>query len=203
MDRAAYAALLVQARRLSRNADEAADLVQETLLAAVEQHRPGEGDEAWLASVLRRQAALRARGEMRRRARERIAQAHAPAQPGPDEALAATTAPRTFLQALPPASRRVAVLVLHGLDAAEIRWILGLEAPAFRQRLVRLRRALAGLAPVLGEEVLEAARRGPVRMDGLDLGRLRRLLLAALRGPGLGTHDPDGHLLLVARRGHA
>jgi len=203
MDRAAYAALLAQARRLARNAEDAADLVQDTLLAAVEQDRPAQGDEAWLAAVLRRQAALRARGDMRRRTRERIAQAHAPAPAGPDHALAMRPAPYAFLRALPPASRQVAVLVLHGLDAAEIRWILGLEAPAFRQRLARLRRALATLAPPLDEQAAEAARLGPVRTGSLELGPVRRALKAALCGPGLGTHDPDGHLLLVTRRGHA
>lgn len=208
MDRAGYTALLAQARRLARTPDEAGDLVQDTLLAALEQDRPLQGDDAWQAAVLRRQAALRARTEIRRRTRERAVQADAPASAEAGHAATTDVRPRRFLRALPPASRQVAVLALHGLDADEVRWILGLDAPAFRQRLVRLRRALAGLAPALAEEAQQAARTGPSRAQAFEFGRLRRVLKAALHGPTLparvvGTHDPDGHLLLLAIPGHA
>lgn len=201
MDRTVYAELRAQARRLSRNADEAEDLVQDTLLAAVEQGRlPSRGDGAWLAGVMRRQAALRIRGETRRRRRER----QADLRPGAGAWTAGvprSLPPRAFLRRLPPASRQVAVLALHGLDPAEIRWILGLDAAAFRQRLARLRRVLATLDPGDDAEAREAARSGPARTGELAFGRIRRILKAALRGPALGTHDPDGHLLVV--RGHA
>jgi RNA polymerase sigma-70 factor (ECF subfamily) len=199
MDRSVYAELRAHARRLSRNADEAEDLVQDTLLAAVEQGRlPSRGDGAWLAGVMRRQAALRIRGETRRRGRER----QADLQPGACTWTAGATRspPAAFLRRLPPASRQVAVLALHGLDPAEIRWILGLDAAAFRQRLARLRRVLATLDPGDDAEAREAARSGPARTGELAFGRIRRVLKAALRGPALGTHDPDGHLLVV--RGH-
>ncbi|WP_372018654.1 RNA polymerase sigma factor [Pseudoxanthomonas sp. 10H] len=200
MDRTAYAALLAQARRLSRNAAEAADLVQETLRVAVEQGRTDpRADGAWLAGVMRRQAALRARTEMRRRRREadwagtRRDRAM-PEEPG--------LPPQRILQALPPASRRLAVLVLHGLDAGEVRWILRLDPASLRQRIVRLRRALQGLDADARHAVSAAASRAPVRAADLAFGPLRRALKAALRGQALGTHDPDGHLIVV-RGGHA
>ena len=201
LDSAGYAALRAQARRLSRSAEEAEDLVQDTLLAAVEQGRlSAQGDGAWLAGVMRRQAALRIRSETRRRRREREADLQPVACAG--VAIADGRPPsRAFLRGLPPASRQVAVLALHGLDAAEIRWILGLDAAAFRQRLARLRRALATLGSGDSADAREAARAGPPRHGDLAFGRIRRALMAALRGPALGTHDPDGHLLVV--RGHA
>jgi len=203
MDRAAYLALLAHARRLTRDAEDARDLVQDTLLAAVEQGRACDReDAAWLAAVLRRQAALRVRGQVRRRRRERWAATAPLAEPAGPAETAGPAPDTTALGRLPPASRQVAVLALHGLDAGEIRWILRLDAAAFRQRLARLRRALAALEPAARADLAEAARRGPLR-GGLACGPLRRALKAALRGPALGTHDPDGHLLVLRGRGHA
>ncbi|KAF1686536.1 transcriptional regulator [Pseudoxanthomonas broegbernensis] len=201
IDRAGYLALLAQARRLSRGEDEARDLVQDTLLAAIER---GRCEPAWLAGVLRRRAAMHVRGEVRRRRRERDAATGLAAGPA-DSALpgAGPDAPdASFLRALAPASRQLAVLALHGLAAEEIRWILGLEPAAFRQRMSRLRRALEGLDGTLRRQAAEAAGHPPRRSADLAFGRVRRALKAALRGPALGTHDPDGHLLVLRRPGH-
>ena len=65
-----HRALRAQALRLCRRADEADDLVQETLLAGV---LAGRHDMPWLSGVLRRQAAMAARSGVRRRRREALA----------------------------------------------------------------------------------------------------------------------------------
>jgi len=201
VDRQAYSALLAHARRLTGNPEDARDLVQDTLLVAVEHGRLGlRGDAAWLAGVLRRQAALRCRRDRRRRRREALA-AEADVM-----AAAAGTPPlpgrATFLRKLSPASRQLAMLALHGLQPVEIRWILGLDAAALRQRIARLRRALAALEPDLREEAQALATATPLRLETHHGIRLRRVLRQALGGGALATHDPDGHLL-VLRGGHA
>ena len=68
-----HRALRAQALRLCRRADEAEDLVQETLLAGV---LAGRHDMPWLSGVLRRQAAMAARSGARRRRLEALAGLH-------------------------------------------------------------------------------------------------------------------------------
>ena len=198
MDLGTYRQLYAQARRLARSAEDAEDLVQDTLLAALV---AGRDDPAWLCGVLRNQAALAARAAVRRRRREAL---HA----GPHEPVTAIESTRTdptpLLAQLPPAARRLAVLLLHGLDGEEIRWILGIAATAFRQRLTRIRKALAELSPALQEELRTlAGRHDRPGLLELETGLVRRALKAALgAGAGLGTHDPDGHLVIVNGSAH-
>jgi len=204
MDIAAYRQLLAQARRLTRRADEAEDLVQDTLLAALE---AGRDDPAWLSGVLRNLAAMSARTAVRRRRREDSAVREAAIRSAPsDESVDShETLIRTrLLQGLPPAARRVAALALHGLSADEIRWILAIEPTAFRQRLTRIRRALQALPAAQRTEVAALAHlRDPPRSADLPFGRVRRALKAALRGAdGVGGHDGDGHLLILRSRAH-
>jgi len=189
-----YRRLRAQALRLCRRADEADDLVQETLLAAL---AAGRHDLPWLSGVLRRQAALAARTGVRRRRREAAFDAAA-ADDGPPPEPPGTARP-AWLATLPPSARRLAVLALHGLSADEIRWILRIPPTAFRQRLARIRQAVAALAPSQRAESLALARlRDPARSVDLPFGLARRALKAAMRvGEGLGTHDTDGHLLLI------
>lgn len=198
MDLAQYRELHAQARRLTRRADEADDLVQNTLLIALE---AGRFDPAWLAGVMRRQAAMAARGAVRQRRREAVAAApddgslpDAPAAPDP----------QSLLQRLSPAARRVAVLALHGLSADEIRWILQLSATAFRQRLTSIRKAIGAMPPEQRAESLALAYvRDPARTVELQFGLVRRALKSALRdAAGLGTHDLDGHLLVIRGGAH-
>jgi RNA polymerase sigma-70 factor (ECF subfamily) len=203
MDLDLYRELRTQARRLARRAEDADDLVQDALLAALE---AGRSDPAWLAGVMRKQSAMTARSAIRRRRREATAGAEAAATE-----LAAqhgTSPPSTaavLLERLPPAARRVAVLALHGLSADEIRWILQLTPAAFRQRLTTIRKALGTLPPALQAESLALAyTRDPARSADLQFGLVRRALKAALRGePGLGTHDTDGHLILIRSPAHS
>lgn len=193
MDLAAYRRLRAEARRHTRRAADADDLVQDALLIALEQ---GRGDDpAWLAGVIRNQAAMQARSAIRRRRRETavaeddVAPAH---EATPPSACA-------LLERLPPAARCVAVLALHGLNAEEIRWVLGIAETAFRQRLTRIRKALGELSPSQRAEAMALAYvRDPARSVDLQFGLVRRALKAALQDrAGIGTHDADGHLIVV------
>lgn len=188
-----YRHLHAEARRHARRAADADDLVQDALLIALEQ---GRGDDpAWLAGVIRNQASMQARSAIRRRRREAavaeddVAIAHDDALPSPG----------ALLERLPPAARRVAVLALHGLNADEIRWVLGINAAAFRQRLTSIRKAMGALPPPQRAEALALAYvRDPPRTVDLQFGLIRRALKAALGGTdGIGTHDADGHLIVL------
>jgi len=197
---AAYRQLRAQALRLCRRVEDAEDLVQETLLAACV---AGRHDLPWLSGVLRRQAALAARTGVRRRRREAVADWQA-GDPDDEAPHRPQDAPPAWLATLPPSARRLALLALHGLSADEIRWILRIEPTAFRQRLTRIRRALAGQSPQMRAESLALAYvRDPARAADLPFGLARRALKAAMCvGDGLGTHDPDGHLVLIDARAH-
>lgn len=210
MDLATYRELLTHARRLTRELADAEDLVQEVLVIAL---TAGRHEPAWLAGVLRRQAALQVRTVVRRRRRETVYDSTQASTTGassevegerlvvgaPEGATAALTAAPELLARLPPAGRRVAVLALHGLGAAEIRWILGLSETAFRQRLTSIRKVLGTLpAQLRGEALALAYVRDPQRSTELAFGLVRRALAAALEvRSGLGTHDPDGHLIVI------
>lgn len=198
MDLEEYRRLRNRARRHTRRGQDADDLVQDVLVAALE---AGRFDAPWLEGVMRNQAALSARSAGRRRRREAatgISDQTSFTEP-------ATNAPidaQALLDRLPPAARRVAVLALHGLGPEEIRWILGLTLAALRQRLTRIRRQLGELPPALRAEALALAYvRDPARSVDLQFGLIRRALKAALLGrAGLGTHDADGHLIVIRGR---
>jgi DNA-directed RNA polymerase specialized sigma24 family protein len=183
------------ARRWTRTPDEASDLVQAALTEAVSR---GFSDweamsrRGWLQGVIRRQAAFRARGEARRRRRDR----HWELDRELSEPEAWAFAPE-FVSTLPQSLRSVALLAQAGLGGAEVRSVLRLTGVAFRQRLTALRRALA------------ATRDPTVTVPtpiGPGLGSRRRGLLSTLqRGPvwAVGSHDPDGHpLIFVATSSH-
>lgn len=198
-----HRALHAQALRLCRRADEADDLVQETLLAGL---LAGRHDLPWLSGVLRRQAAMAARAGVRRRRREALAgmAVDDAAEPAACHDTWVPAQPPAWLATLPPSARRLAVLALHGLSADEIRWILRIEPTAFRQRLTRIRKALYALSPSMrAESIALAYLRDPSRSVDLPFGLARRALKAAMRaGEGLGTHDPDGHLVLIDAGAH-
>jgi len=232
MDLSAYRRLQATARRCARRAADADDLVQDALLAGLEQ---GRDDPDWLAGTVRNLALMQARTAGRRRRREADAAAQAEADAGdaaaaldpstfkrsmskpspldsaaPPVARNADVASRPALMAaLPPAARRVAVLALHGLNADEIRCVLGIAETAFRQRLTTIRKALGALpAAQRAEAVALAYVRDPARSVDLQFGLVRCALKAALAAghgqgaqasdpPSLGTHDMDGHLLVL------
>lgn len=200
MDATVYPALIAQARRHARRADEVDDLVQQALLAGLE---AGRDDLPWLSGTLANLAALQARGAGRRRRREAAVAADADQDP-PAPAAPSPHTVAAVLGALPPSARRVAVLALHGLGAAEIKWLLAIPDTAFRQRLARIRRGLGELPAELRTEALALAYvRDPARAVELQFGLVRRALQAVLAvRPGLGTHDADGHLLVIHRGAH-
>lgn len=201
MDNEGYRELRLKARRLVHRAGDADDLLQDTLVAALE---AGRDDPAWMHGVMRKLAAMQARTAVRRRQRE----AAVALVPGDDPST--TTLPveassrlRELLASMPPAARRVAVLALHGLAAEEIRWILGVSDTAFRQRLTSIRKSLATAGLSAGEAWAAIPGAGPSRCVDLQYGLLRRALKAAIdRRPGLGTHDADGHLIVLGGPAH-
>ena len=195
-----YTDWLAVARRHSRVASEAEDLLHDGLLAAAAAGRldlAAPANRRWLAGALRRQAAFHARSAVRRRRRD--------AEAASDDAVVPPDPPDREHEAfglggLPRSARSVAVLALHGLGRDEICAVLGLAPTAFRQRLVALRRGLGAPPDGLQREALALARaRRLSRAGNLALGLVRRALLARARvSPGMGTHDPDGHLLVFA-----
>lgn len=196
-----YAHLLAIARRHSRVPDDAEDLLHDALLEALRSGRHDFSQAAtlrWMAGTIRNLGAMTARGAQRRRLREtawsvdrvQTSPPELPSTPWRDD-----PAVRSLLRALPPSLRRVAELALAGLDRQEIGWLLGLTDATLRQRIAALRKRLGTLAdsPALGA--------GPSRDAlALPLGLLRRALLPVARAQaGTGTHDPDGHLLVLTR----
>ena len=195
MDIETYRQLHARAAHLSRTPADTEDLVQETLLAALQ---AGRTDGAWLHGVMRNLAVMQARTAGRRRKREAVSAELTTTSTDEIQAPASPARPAWLMQ-LPPSARRVAVLALHGLSAEEIQWLLGIAPPAFRQRLSRIRRGIEALSPALRAESLALAYvRDPQRSVELQFGLVRRALKRAMAGQGLGTHDLDGHLLVIA-----
>jgi DNA-directed RNA polymerase specialized sigma24 family protein len=191
--------LRAQALRLSRSAEDADDAVQETLLASIQS---GRHDLPWLYGVLQKQVAMQIRAKIRRRRREEIILDEA--EPTEVEARYLSQTVLALIRNLPTASRQVAVLAIHGLNADEIRYLLGIAPAAFRQRLTSIRKSLGKLSDEHAREALAVAYiREPKRSVELQLGLIRRALKAALLGGrSLGTHDLDGHLMIIRPQAH-
>lgn len=184
-------ALRRMAVRYAGSPDDADDLVQDVLLAALEQGRAWDdaGSLAWARGVLRRRAAFIARTEGRRRRREASYATEAVVATSPETT---RKLPHDFIDTLPPALRTVALLANIGLGRAEITRLLGITDAAMRQRITKLRRAWRsfGGAP----EVSELPR-------GFPASAPRRSLAAGLAKLPYGRfafQDPDGHPVYVA-----
>ena len=188
-----YMRLLRLARRHSRRAVEAEDLLQNALLAAVACGRSDIDrpvNSRWLSGVIRKSAAFAARGAARRGRRDTQWQ-NAQSDVEATEPLADVA---DILRDLPIALKMVAALALSGHDRREIAYLLALNDATLRQRIAALKRRLAP--------------RGigfPSRTPGLTLdlayGRIRTALKAQLlkQGGVFASHDPDGHLIIFAR----
>lgn len=151
-----YERLYRLSRRLSANADDALDLVQETFLRAARAAEiPSDAThgEAWLVRILVnvrrddwRQAATRRRHDASVDLRTRPAS-------DPETQVIARTVVWRALDALHP--RRRAVLVLHeleGMSAAAVASLLGMSTVTVRWHLSRGRRELARiLSPSTGD----------------------------------------------------
>jgi DNA-directed RNA polymerase specialized sigma24 family protein len=187
-----YRDILRTARRFASSADEARDLVQDSVLIALSRGYydwTSPARRAWLRGVVRKRAAFVLRGQARRRRREQLPDGAGPGQ-------AAWGWQPAFLASLPRSLRVVAALASADLCSAEIRWLLGLSDTALRQRLSALRRAVRAESepPTL-----------PAAEPPLVFGPRRAQLLASLqrqRLPALATHDPDGHTILLCVHPH-
>jgi len=139
------------ARRLSQNAEDARDLVQDTFLRAARApssipHQAPD-DEAWLVRVLVNLCRDRWRQTATRRRLHQTVDAVGQAQStNPESAVVARSVIWHALDALDP--RRRAVLVMHeleGASAAVIAKTLGITAVTVRWHLSRGRRQLAAV----------------------------------------------------------
>ena len=196
---AQYHYWLDMARTFSRVSDDAEDLLQESLLIAFREKRidfDKEDNRRWFTGVLKNRAAMMGRSAVRRRDRE----AQSAAAPPPAASSAGEDAGQLLplLRALPLAARRTMALILAGLDRDEICSVLNLTDTALRQRLTTIRKALRALPDGERDDLLASAGRSPrPAEDELAFGLIRRALLRHLRGDtGVGSHDPDGHLLI-------
>lgn len=187
-----YAELLRQARRSARRADEAEDLLQTILLAAVEAGRTdlsNAENRRWLEGALRKRAAFEARSAVRRRRRETLCAPAAVIEPTERDVL-----PTRFVAQLPPALRTTALLALTGHNRQEIAWLQKLSEPALRQRIADIKRRWRTAGGHRIEEI-------PGLSGSLAFGRIRRSLLKLVRCADafLASHDPDGHIFVVGR----
>lgn len=184
-----YAELLQYASRVAFHSDEAEDLLQTALLAAIETGRADltcVNNRRWLIGTIRNQSAFYARSAVRRQKREASVAYLDNLQ---TDSAVETTA---FIQTLPPSLKTTALLALTGHTKAEIAWLLRVSDSALRQRIVQVKRRWRLYD---GRHILEL--KG--LKEGLAFGRIRQSLLKApFRDRAiLGSHDPDGHLFMV------
>ena len=187
--------LHAMAARRAATPDEADDLVQDVLLAALEQRRACDDPRfpAWASGVLRRRALFLARTAGRRRRREADYAAESAPSPSRERKL-----PRQFVESLPPSLQTVALLANAGLGRAEISSLLRISDTALRQRISGLRRAWkrAGATPELPEIVPRLAPPGGARRRALKTS------LGKLPGGRLAVVDPDGHPIFFSGTAH-
>jgi DNA-directed RNA polymerase specialized sigma24 family protein len=174
------------AMRHASTPDEADDLVQDVLLAAIEQGREVDGTRflAWASGVLRRRALFLARTAGRRKRREAAYAAEARPARTPVKRL-----PRPFIDSLPASLQTVAFLANSGLGRHEIARLLRIPDTALRQRISALRRAwkrsghVAELVEILPQSSSSSAvRRSPLKKTLVKLPKGR-----------FAVADPDGH----------
>jgi RNA polymerase sigma-70 factor (ECF subfamily) len=194
-----YEYWLKVARRLSRRSDEAADLLHDGIVEAVRAGREDFADERsrrWFAGVLRNRAAMIARTAARRAKRE-AAKSEAASRRSHSNARERLAPPPAFIAALPRSARAVATLVLAGLRREEILCALRLTDTAFRQRLTTIRKAWDASPPEL--RAMSEPPLHPRPDPHFPLGLIRRALLSCVKQQAavLGTHDPDGHLIVI------
>ncbi len=184
-----YLELLRQARRVARRSDEAEDLLQTVLLAAVEAGRQDLSrpeNRRWMQGALRKRAAFDARTAIRRRQRENRW------HDGASDASEPGELPTAFLATLSPALRTTALLALTGHTRVEIIWLQRLSDAAFRQRICEIRQRWRNSGHGRIDDMAGLSGR-------LPYGRIRVALLKPVHRhqATLGSHDPDGHIFIV------
>jgi DNA-directed RNA polymerase specialized sigma24 family protein len=202
------ASLVAAARRYSRVAHEVEDLAHDVAVSALRRGLPLE-DETFVRSAeaaARRHGAFLARSAARRRAREARSD---------DERVDAASestdvgAEGASLASLSPALRTTLLLLVLGLDKAELRHVLGLTDAALRKRF----QALRAQAPLAKPELpSRSAVPDRVGLRRAQVGLLRRLVgLPGYSAGGvipatavetacrlLGASDPEGHGIFFA-----
>ena len=178
------------ALRTARTREEADDLVQDALVAVLEQQRDWDEGRvvAWACGAIRRRAVFIARSAGRRRRREAQHAVERAALPDADARL-----PTPFIDALPPSLRTIALLANAGLGRAEIAQLLGIADPALRKRISDLRKAWRAARTVVERSAPALRQRPPCGL------RRRSLRAALLRLPAarLAITDPDGHEIFL------
>ncbi|MGQ0642574.1 MAG: transcriptional regulator [Gemmatimonadaceae bacterium] len=171
------------AARCSLIRHEAADLVQDVLLSAIEKNRDC-GDPSflpWASGAIRNRARFAARTAVRRKRRE-----HAYAVHHERSAHSLPRLPDPFIITLPRSRRVVALLINLGMGRREIAYLLGLSDMAMRQRIAGVRKAFADFA---GGAETDPHASFPAN------GLARRALKASLPKSGqrrFALRDPDG-----------
>ncbi|WP_339067785.1 sigma factor [Teredinibacter turnerae] len=183
-----YDELLSYARKMTFYGDEAEDLLQTALLAALEANRGDithEANRRWLVGVLRKQSLFVARTAARRKKREAavtcVGQSSAENAPSTSD----------FVNTLPPKLKTTALLILTGHSKLEIAFLLRVSDCALRQRIAQIKKQWRLFD---GRSVFEL----PGLSGELAYGRIRQALLKApVRNKvTLATHDPSGHLIM-------
>lgn len=128
---------------LTRDPDEADDLVQQTLVVAWT-HPPRDQEQPprpWLATVLRNLFRMQRRTEARRTTREQTNEPNPPSTAAPDHELARVEILHILareLEQLPAEDQKIVVRrFFHGEDAADIARALGIPAATVRSRIHR------------------------------------------------------------------
>ena len=195
--RAIRESLIDASRRYSRLSHEVEDLAHDIILSALRRGFPLDG-EAFLRgarAAARQHGAFLARSAARRRAREKgSAGEHVTGVDLDARDDAAEDAPWSVLS---PSLRTTLLLLLQGLDKAELRLALGVTDAALRKRFQALREhgPLARPDFALPERTPAASqlRRSQVallpRLSLAPVAHARRVLAAS---------DPDGHGLIFA-----
>ena len=211
-----YQNLLIIAKRYARIEHEADDLLQDALIIAVDNGRfdfSSIDNQKWMHGVVRNLATQQARSAVRRKQRDEmfVASGEDAEQDAQQESYAEpivdSEAISQVLTLLTPAARKVAVLVMQGLDRKEICALLDLPDTAFRQRLRTIKKALEPVSDELKKEAIAMAyvsrRNHNPDQQNLPLGLIRNALLRQLEREktngrqAFGTHDPTGHLIII------
>ena len=176
------------AERLAWTSEEADDLVQDALLAALEQKRDWDEPRflGWASGVIRRRAMFLARTAGRRRRRDTIYAVETAAPAPPYAGL-----PIHFIDSLPPSLQTIALVANAGLGRVEIAHLLGISDAALRKRISDLRKAWRESGADLSL---------PVPQHRPPCGLLRRSLRSALRklpAARFAMADPDGHEIFL------
>ncbi len=175
--------LVDAARRHSRVSHEAEDLAHDVIVSALRRNIPLEDAARYLRRAVGLHGAFLARTAARRRAREQAVDRGAGVADTRDHV-------DDGLSTLSPSLRTTLLLLLSGLDKAEVRYALGITDAALRKRFQALRAhgRLARPAMVVRAAHPQVRRSQVQLLPSLAAGGARVLAVA----------DPDGHGLIFS-----